>query len=340
MALYAILLFISFFTATTMIMTNKTIMNNYGFAFPTFLTSYHFLLGTIFLNTLVKFNFIKKAVNVPTYLRWMMGIYGTMSVVSLNLNLKTNSIGFYQLSKLCNIPSMVIYKYFKFGIKTPFESLVCLAILLFGLCLFFLNDVQFTFIGFIYAAVSVLATTVFQTRATTIQGKYDISGFQYNHIISFPQFIVCFLCALLTETHGNKNILKHEYQLKEVFLILSTGLYAVYGNLVSFIILGKIGPVTFQVIGHTKTILVFIIGSFLFPPTKNETIQQRRRKNIGVIISMIGAILYSYFEVKNKNKKENENEEEKGLLQQRNEEEEEIVFEINSDENELIKENV
>lgn len=301
-----------------MIMTNKTIMNNYGFEFPTFLTSYHFLLGSIFLNSLVKLKFIEAPTQVPIITRWVMGLFGTFSVVSLNLNLKINSVGFYQLSKLCNIPSMVIYKYFAFGIKTPIESILCLAVLLFGLCIFFMNDVQFTFFGLIVAIISVISTTVFQTRATTIQKEYHISGFQYNQIISFPQFVVCFTCALLTETFGTKSILNHKIQRTELLLILSTGLYAVYGNLVGFIILGKIGPVTFQVIGHIKTLLVFISGLILFPPSKTETPQQKKRKIIGMVISMIGAILYSYFEIKIKQKealKNTENNENSKLLE-------------------------
>ncbi|KAH0785250.1 UDP-xylose transporter 1-like [Histomonas meleagridis] len=329
----AILMGISFCTATSLILINKEVMNKYGFECPTFLTSYHFLLGAIFLYCLGKCGFIAFDHTVPHLARWVTAAFGTFSVVFLNLNLKVNSIGFYQLSKLCNIPCMVLYKYIFEKQTTPIESLISLTLLLSGLCLFSVNDVEFTIVGLIIAIIAVVSTTVYQSRATSIQRTYKINGTQYNQVIAFPQFVICFTAALLTETYGKKSIFLHKFQFKEILLILSTGIFACYGNLVAFIALGKIGPVTFQVIGHTKTILVFIFGMIRFPPPQTETLMQKQKKIIGLVISMLGAILYSVFEIRIKQKEMRQKEKDVDNASDRNdnmEEEDEkkgIVFE-------------
>ena len=293
-----ILIGISFCTATSLILVNKKIMNNYGFECPTFLTSYHFVLSAILLNVMVKLNFIQKDRNVPTIVRWTTGAFGVGSIVFMNLNLKVNSIGFYQLTKLLNIPLMVIYKLVVRHEKTPKETLISLAILLTGMALFTVNDVQFNILGCIVAMAAIGSTSIFQSRSAYMQSQYSITGPQLNTIIAIPEFVICFTCACLFETNGPKSILVHKFQSTELFLIFLTGVFAVYGNIIGFIMIGKTGPIAFQVIGHTKTILIFVFGLMMFPPTQYESPEQKKKKILGLVIAMIGVIMYTYFELK------------------------------------------
>lgn len=292
-----ILIAISFCTATSLILVNKKIMNNYGFECPTFLTTYHFLCGAILLNSMVKLGYIQPDKKVPPMARWTTAAFGVGSIVFLNLNLKVNSIGFYQLSKLCNIPMMVAYKFFFKGMKTPGKSLAALGVLLTGMYLFTVNDVEFNIPGTIIALIAITSTTVFQSRQAFMQSEFSITGPQLNHLIAFPEFVIGIIASLIMETTGPKSIFNHEFQFKEVLLILLTGVFATYGNIIGFIMIGKTGPVTFQVIGHTKTILIFIFGLIMFPPKVAETPEQHQKKIIGLVVSMVGVILYTYFEL-------------------------------------------
>lgn len=289
----------SIFTSTALILCNKKVMTTYNFGCPTFLTSYHFVLSFILLHILGKLRFFEISSAVPTISAWYLGLFGVVSIVAMNFNLKLNSIGFYQLSKLCNIPCMVIYKYFFFNQKTPLNTLGSLGILLIGLCLFTVNDVQFNIIGSVVAALGVITTTVYQTQTQSYQKQYGISGTQLNYCIGVPQFTLGFLAASFIETHGTNNIFDHQYQTIEIVLILSTGLLALVGNVISFSLIGKAGPVTFQVVGHVKTMLIFIFGLIMFPATQ-ESSAQFRKKILGLCISMVGVCLYTVFELKNK----------------------------------------
>jgi solute carrier family 35 protein E3 len=193
---------------------------------------------------------------------------------------------------------MVLYKLIFKGKMTPIQSLMSLAILLVGIGLFTVNDVEFNIPGTIIAAIAVLLTTVYQSRSAYMQSEYRITGPQLNEIVAFPQFVIGFLAGLALETHGKRSILIHEFQTVEVGLILLTGLFAAYGNVIGFIMIGQTGPVTFQVIGHTKTILIFVFGLMLFPPKFAESQVQKIKKICGLVISMIGVIMYTYFELR------------------------------------------
>lgn len=303
MSFLIVLIGISFCTATSLILINKKIMNNYGFECPTFLTTYHFLLSAILLEIMGRLKLFQINKVVPTIERWSTAAFGVGSIVFLNINLKVNSIGFYQLSKLCNIPMMVVYKYIVKHQTTPVESLISLAVLLVGMALFTVNDVQFNVPGAIVALIAVTSTTVFQSRQAYMQQEYFITGPQLNHLVAFPEFVIGITASFILETRGEKGIFNHKFQYpNEILLILLTGVFAVYGNIIGFIMIGKTGPVTFQVIGHTKTILIFIFGLIMFPPTKVETHQQKVKKIAGLVVSMIGVISYTFFELRIKSR--------------------------------------
>ena len=294
-------------------------MSVYGFGFPTFLTCYHFFLTWILLTIMGYMRLFEFAHQVSYLARWSMGFFGVVSIVAMNYNLKMNSIGFYQLSKLCTIPCMVLYKYFfqkqtiskhlrpnwyKYFFQkqsTPLNTLCSLGILLVGLCLFTVNDVQFNLLGSIIALVAVITTTIYQTQTNVLQKTYNCSGIQLNHAVSFNRFIVALCAAIFIETSGEKSILNHKFQRVEVTLILFTGFLAVMGNCVGFSLIGRAGPVTFQVVGHVKTMSIFIFGLIMFPPV-SEPRDKKIKKIIGLIISMTGVILYTIFEIKNKKK--------------------------------------
>ena len=67
-----------------------------------------------------------------------------------------------------------------------------------------------------------------------------------------------------------------------------TCLFAISVNVCSYALIGKTSSVTYQVIGHAKTCLI-LIGGFLvsgsIPTAKNL---------LGVIVAMVGVILYGH----------------------------------------------
>lgn len=241
------------------------------------------------------------AEKLPTFDKWYMGFMGVLSIVAMNLNIQLNSVGFYQLSKLCTIPCMVLYKFIFQNQNTPMNILFSILILIIGLTMFTVNDVQFNLVGSIVAVIAVISTALYQTQTQTFQKTYQMSGTQLNHNIGIPQITIGLISSFLLETHGPKSIFKHKFQQVELLMIMATGVLAILGNIIAFNLIGKAGPITYQVVGHVKTIMIFIFGLIFFPPNQSETKDQKIKKIGGLCVAMVGVIIYTVFEMRNKN---------------------------------------
>ena len=294
---FAVSVFITIAASSCLITLNKYVMKVYGFNFPTVLSTFHFFLSFFLFGTMAKIGKFEPTKALPVSCQWIIGFFGVASIVTMNYNLKINSVGFYQLSKLCNIPVLVCYKYFFNGVITPLPTLASLGVLLVGLFVFSVNDVEFNFLGCIIAIAGILTTCVFQTLAQNYQKTYGLNGTQMNHAASYPETVFGVIASIFIEFFGANGIINHNFCFFELFLVFLTGCFAMVGNIVSFSLLGKGGPVTYQVIGHVKTMTIFILGLLIFPAQK-ETDEQFRNKVIGLCISMCGVILYTYFQIK------------------------------------------
>lgn len=312
----------SVISSTAIIMMNKYVMDKYYFSSPTFLTAYHFLMTWGLLEMMCRMGFFERARDMPQRPRWELGAATVGAVVLMNFNLKMNSVGFYQLSKLMCIPGIVIYNYLFENKTTPLNILGSLAILLVGISLFTVNDVQLNLPGTIVALAGVTFVATSQTKTGTVQKAYNINGPSAQHATAFHQFVIALVCAFLIETHGENNIFDHEFAPVEVVVILLTGVVSVSVNVCAFGLIGKTSAVTYQVVGHCKTILIFIFGLIMFPPNQYETTAQFAKKIIGLIIAMTGVIYYTYLQLKEKGQlpsqiSKPESEDLKGLLHDR-----------------------
>ena len=73
-----------------------------------------------------------------------------------------------------------------------------------------------------------------------------------------------------------------------MFIILSC-LISVSVNFSTFLVIGKTSPVTYQVLGHLKTCLVLAFGYILLHDPFSW------RNILGILIALMGMILYSYY---------------------------------------------
>jgi solute carrier family 35 protein E3 len=242
----------------------------------------------------------ERATTFPLLQRWILGAITVGGVVFMNFNLKMNSVGFYQLSKLMCIPTIVAYNFFFENKSTPLLTLVSLGILLIGISLFTVNDVQVNLSGTIIAAFAVVFVAASQTKTGTVQKDYGINGPSAQHATAFLQFLTAFGSAFFVETHGSNNLLAHTFATTEMVVIILTGFVSVSVNVCAFGLIGKTSAVTYQVVGHCKTILIFVFGLIIFPAKEGETTEQFLKKIAGLVISMSGVIFYTYLELKAK----------------------------------------
>ena len=295
----------SIFFSTVLISLNKYVTRAFHFDYMSCLTSFHFIVTYLLLEVMCRLRFFERASHYPTSCRWRVASFGVASVVLMNFNLAKNSVGFYQLSKLCCIPATVGYNYFVHKTKTPMNIMISLTILLIGVGLYSINDIELNAFGSVIATLAVIATAAFQLGAGIDQKTYLISGPQIQHATAFPQFVLCFFTSIFTEVlNPQHSILQHKFSSKEVLMIILTALLAVGVNVSCFGIIGKTSALTYQVVGHVKTLLILLSGFLLFPPLKQVPTEMLVKTFCGMVISMIGIIMYSIYSMKNKPKEE------------------------------------
>lgn len=280
--------------SVALISINKSVINQ-GFCFPTIMTTFHFFMTFLLLKIMVHFHFFEDK-PVPTIETLKLSIANVAAIVLKNYNLQFNSVGFYQLSKLGEIPILVFYKRIIKGIKISGLTLLSLTIIIIGMGIFSVNDVLFNWVGFIFALSSIICACFSQTLAHQIQNQYDIGGTQLTYRISLLELILGIIASLIFETFFANGIIHTYISKKAIILLISSGFVAVLVNCVSYAMLGKVGPISFQVIGHMKNILIFVFSIIFFPI--KETTKQLCLKVIGLIISISGAILYTYTQIK------------------------------------------
>ena len=298
--------------STGLVMVNKYVMKTYDFNWPVTLTAYHFLMTFTLLEVMCRMGFFERASSIPKSQCWKNAFFNVCGIVFMNFNLKMNSVGFYQLSKLCCIPLMVVVKFVVFHQKTPFRTCCCLLVLIVGIALFSVNEVSFNIKGTIMACIAVCCTTTSQFNTNTVSQQYKCFGPPFQHITAFPMTVLAWIASLCTEMFGDHSIFKHEFHGMELPLCIVTGFMAIISNVSAFALIGKQSPITYQVVGHAKTIIIFTYG-LIFDSNPNETREQLIKKIFGLVLGMSGTIMYTVFEMIDKEKAKKQQEENERL---------------------------
>ncbi|KAJ4705600.1 UDP-galactose transporter 2-like [Melia azedarach] len=252
------------------IMANKQLMspNGLGFGFATTLTGFHFTV---------------------TALLFWFSIVANTSITGMNFSLMLNSVGFYQISKLSMIPVVCVMEWILHGKKYSREVKMAVLVVVVGVGVCTVTDVKINAKGFLCACIGVLSTSLQQISIGSLQKKYSIGSFellsktapiQAVSLLVFAPFIDFYLSGkLLSNYHFSSGAL--------LFILLSCTL-AVFCNVSQYLCIGRFSAVSFQVLGHMKTVCVLILGWLLFD-------SELTLKNIlGMAIAVLGMVVYSW----------------------------------------------
>jgi solute carrier family 35 protein E3 len=82
----------------------------------------------------------------------------------------------------------------------------------------------------------------------------------------------------------------HNFMNSEILsLVLLCGIIAFFVNISIFWVIGNLSAVAYNMIGHSKTLLIIFFGSVIFHEPLNQ------RQIFGLCFTMIGVFLYTYF---------------------------------------------
>ncbi|KAI6687006.1 hypothetical protein NL676_032919 [Syzygium grande] len=291
---------LSVVSSVSIVICNKALISTLGFTFATTLTSWHLLVTFCSLHVAL---WMKLFEHKPFDARAVMGfgILNGISIGLLNLSLGFNSVGFYQMTKLAIIPCTVLLETLFFRKLFSRSIQFSLVILLIGVGIATVTDLQLNALGSVLSLLAVLTTCVAQIMTNTIQKKFKVSSTQLLYQSCPYQAITLFVTGpFLDGMLTNKNVFAFKYTPQVLFFIVLSCLISVSVNFSTFLVIGKTSPVTYQVLGHLKTCLVLAFGYVLLHDPFSW------RNILGILIAIVGMVLYSYYCTAESQQKANE----------------------------------
>ncbi|RDY12644.1 UDP-rhamnose/UDP-galactose transporter 5 [Mucuna pruriens] len=268
-------------TSVGIIIVNKALMATYGFSFATTLTGMHFATTTLMTTILKMLGYVQPS-HLPLSDLLKFVVFANFSIVGMNVSLMWNSVGFYQIAKLSMIPVSCLLEVVLDKIRYSRDTKLSIGIVLLGVGVCTVTDVSVNTKGFIAAFVAVWSTSMQQYYVHFLQRKYSLSSFNLlGHTAPAQAASLLLFGPFLDYWLTEKRVDKYEYNAASLIFMFMSCTIAVGTNLSQFICIGRFTAVSFQVLGHMKTILVLIMGFFIFG---------KEGLNLQVVFGMIIAV--------------------------------------------------
>ncbi|KAL7104530.1 hypothetical protein ACP275_08G251000 [Erythranthe tilingii] len=276
-------------TSVGIIMVNKALMATYGFTFATTLTGLHFAATTM-MTLILKYLGYIQTTHLPSSDIIKFVIFSNFSIVGMNVSLMWNSVGFYQIAKLSMIPVSCFLEVVLDRVQYSRDTKLSILVVLLGVAICTVTDVSVNAKGFIAAFIAVWSTALQQYYVHFLQRKHSIGSFNLLGHTAPPQAVSLLLVGpfmdyWLTEKRVDDF---HYTSTSTMFVVLSCAI-AIGTNLSQFICIGRFTAVSFQVLGHMKTILVLILG-FLFFGKEGLNLHVV----VGMMVAIVGMVWYGH----------------------------------------------
>lgn len=274
-------------SAVGLILINKRVIKVDEFPYTTVLALLHSYATFMSCFVLLMMGRIRYK-NVGNYSHLLRISGGSLvSILFMNLNLATNSVGFYQISKLACIPMTLLLEW-HLGMSqqalTPALNF-SLALLLAGMALVAANDISTSALGFLWAFLGTLCTSVAQVLFGPLQRGLQLDPLQLLFHTSPWLTLGAFLSVPLTE--NVREMAQHSLSSRAVLDLLLSCICAVLLNMTNYVVLSGTSPLTYQVLGHVKTIAIISCGVVLYDQRPSY------RTMLGMSLAVVGVVLYT-----------------------------------------------
>ncbi|EHA8588533.1 UDP-galactose transporter 2-like [Cocos nucifera] len=253
----------------------------------TTLTGLHFATTTIMTIVLRWLGYIQTShLPLPDLIKFVL--FANLSIVGMNVSLMWNSVGFYQIAKLCMIPVSCLLEVLFDKIRYSRDTKLSIVVVLIGVAVCTVTDVSVNTRGLIAAMIAVWSTALQQYYVHFLQRKYSLGSFNLlGHTAPAQAAALLILGPFLDYWLTRKRVDAFDYNVFAVFFIIMSCTIAVGTNLSQFICIGRFTAVSFQVLGHMKTILVLVLG-FIFFGKEGLNLHVV----LGMILAVVGMICY------------------------------------------------
>ncbi|CAI0428652.1 unnamed protein product [Linum tenue] len=207
---------------------------------------------------------------------WMFNVVTSVGIILVNKALmatygfsfgKSSAAKVFQpmIAKLSMIPVSCFLEVVLDKVRYSRDTKLSILVVLLGVAVCTVTDVSVNAKGFIAALIAVWSTSLQQYYVHYLQRRYNLGSFnllghtapaQASSLLLVGPFVDYFLTS--------KRVDAYPFSFTSVAFIVLSCTIAVGTNLSQFICIGRFTAVSFQVLGHMKTILVLILGFIFF----------------------------------------------------------------------------
>ena len=280
----------SIFAAVFIVLLNKALFTTYGFTFPVTLSGWHMVFTSATLWTACKLKVIEYK-KMPLRANFYFSLLDSVTMGFQNLSLGNNSVSFYQMCKLLVAPCTVVIQRVFFGEKLPSPSvMLSLLVLLTGIGFATVTDVQLNPLGTFFGVMSTGMVCVVSILTNTMQKAHDVNSFQMLLNVAPMEGLMLLVIGPIWDQWvvGKSAYVDYAWTPEAMKAVLGTCALAVLVNGATFFLIGKTSPVSYQVMGHLKTVLVLGGGYMFFDSDASAA------SLFGVGLAFTGCLLYAY----------------------------------------------
>lgn len=282
------------------ISVNKRLMGTagYNFRFVVTLNALHYLTTTAWTIVAKRIGMAKesapqggKPAHVPLRSIIVFTIVSDLSIISLNTSLMVNTITLYQIAKLGIIPCTCLVEYFLYGRVFTMKMVLSIAMTLFGVGLVAISEmsVQSSTLGVVVALCSVVSSSGQQLLVRHLQLKHSVTAGDLLGVMAPAQGIsLLLLSPVLDKLSSGLLVTDYAWSQGAAVCLFFSCSAAVLVNVSQFLVLGRFTAVTYQVLGHLKTVCVLVVGYVFFGGVITG------QQFFGMLLAISGMMSYSY----------------------------------------------
>lgn len=205
----------------------------------------------------------------------------------MNYCLAHSSVGFYQVSKLFCIPVTLLLETI-FDLRqqdTTLILVVSLSLILVGMYFVVTEEIRFSTAGILWASLGIISTSATQCFFAPLKKGLGLDSLQLLFHTSPWLTFGSFISVPLFE--NTNRLLAYELDYTVVCSIFLTCLIAVAFNASNYLVLSLISPLSYNIIGHLKTVTVITAGAYIFGSVPSS------KMILGMVLAMSGVLVYS-----------------------------------------------
>eukprot|EP01023_Acetabularia_acetabulum_P059067 TRINITY_DN7075_c0_g2_i1.p1 TRINITY_DN7075_c0_g2~~TRINITY_DN7075_c0_g2_i1.p1 ORF type:complete len:330 (-),score=61.83 TRINITY_DN7075_c0_g2_i1:1561-2550(-) len=274
------------------VFANKTVFKVFEWNFAYALTWIH-ALTTLFGMYLFKHLQFFEPKSVPRQkLVVLAGLYVGYIVLG-NLNLNINTVGFYQIVKLMIAPTVLVLEFFLLGKRPTFLIVLAVAVTIAGVGFATVTDAEVAAnsVGMMVGMGAVFASAAYTIWVSKLQKELQVNGSQLLYEYAPMAVLMLGIVTLTFEPLGFDGkpgiFVGYNYTILAVLAIFVSAVLGLLVSLSTFLLIGATSALTYNIVGHIKTVIVLMGGVVFFGDSMPP------KKALGVAVAMIGIGWYS-----------------------------------------------